>query len=414
MSKVMVVREAFDWLEPRANSDFTEEDMRELLLYMSRTYPKTEWCEIGYNRLRFINVVGTIRLTRIQIDIIPKLTVDDTEGYASLINMLSVCGYVPYRTGFSFSSVQSVKTDLLTWLAATFCYELEEQLKRGMPAGYVTMEENSLRLKGRVLISSHLRMNTADRTRVYCSFDERMTGVPLNFIFYKALLILIKKIRDANLKKKIQHLFVYFQELSDPGDVKSLLDKIKFDRQSTRFEHAYRLARLILLKMSTLHRGSGEECLSFLFEVNTLYEAYIGTILKQLPLGERALVRLQHEEVKLLKNNDSGKDNIQLKPDIVLGYQQEDGREAWTLVIDTKWKRAYYQQEDIYQMYAYVTGYREARRAVLLYPQTDEPAPNRNWALTADSSKQIHIRTVRIHSLEKTKEDLEEILREFY
>jgi 5-methylcytosine-specific restriction enzyme subunit McrC len=147
--------------------------------------------------------------------------------------------------------------------------------------------------------------------------------------------------------------------------------------------------------------------------MNTLYETYIGKVLQQMQLGERAILRLQHEKIKLLKNDDSGRDNIQLIPDIVFGQQMEDGRQVWTIIMDTKWKTSKYQQDDIYQMYAYVTGYREAKCAVLLYPKTDDIAENRNWSLTADTDKRIHVRSVRIIGWEQTKQDLAEILKEF-
>jgi 5-methylcytosine-specific restriction enzyme subunit McrC len=412
MNNVLVVREAFDWLEARPDSLFTEEDLRELLVYMTKAYPMTEWIEMGYNRVRFINVVGTIRLSRIQIDIIPKLKLDNEEGRTSLINMLAVCGHVPYRTGVSKASVQVANLDLLTWLAYTYCIELEEQLKRGIPGDYVTVEENSVKLKGRVKLSAHLRLNAADKSRVYCIFDERMTSIPLNIIFYKALLVLKRKVHDVNLRKKLKHLCAYFEDITVPGDIQSLIDHVHFDRQTSRFEHAFRLAKLILSRMSLLNRGSQEESLSFLFEMNTLYETYIGNVLQQMQLGERAILRLQHEKIKLLKNDDSGRDNIQLIPDIVLGQQLDDGQQVWNIIMDTKWKTSKYQQDDIYQMYAYVTGYREAKCAVLLYPQTDVIAENRNWSLTADAGKRIHIRSVRVDWWEETKQDLAEILNE--
>jgi 5-methylcytosine-specific restriction enzyme subunit McrC len=414
MNNVIVIREAYDWLEAGPNSTFTEEDLRELLGYMSQAYPKTEWIELGYNRVRFINVVGTIRLSRVQIDIVPKLNTDKDEGRASLINMLSVCGHVPYKVGESKSLVQAAQMDLLTWLAYTFCSELESQLKRGVPSGYVTIEENSLNLKGRIKVPEHLRYNSGDKSLVYCAFDERTTNIPINMILYKTLFILWRKVRDGYLVKKLQQLFAYFEEVEIAGDVKHLLNGVHFDRQNARFEPTFRLAKLILMRMSLLHGEAKEECFSFLFEVNTLFESYVGKILQSMQLGEHAVVRLQHEEVKLLKNDDSGRENIQLIPDIVLGQRKDDGATMWTLIMDTKWKMPKYQQDDLYQMYAYVTGYREANRVVLLYPRTEGAADIRNWSLAADAAKRIHTRTVRIDWWEHTGQDLRSILTELH
>src|SRR5206468_3355226 len=114
--------------------------------------------------------------------------------------------------------------------------------------------------------------------------------------------------------------------------------------------------------------------------------------------------------VKLLKNEDSGRENIQLIPDMVLGTRYEDGKEIWSTIIDTKWKTSNYQQDDIYQMYAYVTGYLDSMRAILLYPRTEENPIIRNWSLSADNSKRIHVRSVRIDHLTYTREDLMQIL----
>jgi 5-methylcytosine-specific restriction enzyme subunit McrC len=221
-----------------------------------------------------------------------------------------------------------------------------------------------------------------------------------------------RRVKDLALRKRLQHLCFYFEELEIPGDVRSLLEHMQFDRQTGRLEPAFRIARLILSRMSVLQRGAQEESLSFLFEINSLYETYIGIVLQQMFSGSNTIVRLQHEQVKLLKNDDSGRDNIQLIPDMVLGTRHEDGREVWTTIIDTKWKTSNYQQDDIYQMYAYVTGYLDAVRAILLYPKAEEIPIMRNWSLSADNSKRIHVRSVRVDHLAHTREDLMRILED--
>lgn len=300
----------------------------------------------------------------------------------------------------------------LSWTAAAFCMELEKQLKRGLATGYAELEENSQRLKGRLMVTKRLQYNAADKSRAYCSFNERTHAIPLNF-FYKTLVILKRKVLDPSIRKKLLHLCGCFEELDVPGNVKELLNQVHFDRQTSRFEPAFRLAKLMLSHMSVLHRGAKEECFSFLFEVHSLYEMYVGRVLQQMTLGREAVIRLQHKEVKLLRNEDSGLDNIQLIPDMVLGERQVNGEYVWTLIMDTKWKEiTKYQQGDIYQMYAYVTGYPDARRAVLLYPAMDEAAYGRNWTLAANSRKRICVRMVRITHWLKTQEDLRGIIAE--
>ncbi|MFU1795399.1 McrC family protein [Paenibacillus azoreducens] len=417
MSNLIVVREAFDWLEAAPNHSFTFEDMQELIRYMDQLYPGKNWMEIGYKRVRFINVVGTIRLSKVQIDIIPKLNLDSKlDDHSALTNMLTTCGHVPYKVGYTKASVQESQMDLLTWIADSFCTELQEQLKRGLPNDYMTVGENTTKLKGKIHVAAHIRHNLADRSKVYCIYDERNYTVPLNLIFYKTLLVLKQTVYEPTLRKTIIHLCGYYEGLTLPSKMKHIIEQVRFDRQTARFEKAFRLAKLILSNMSVMNQGVGEESLSFLFEVNILYETYIGKVLSDLLLSENAIVRLQHKEMKLLKNDDTKKDNVQLIPDIVVGHADKDGHIKWSMIMDTKWKLSRYQQNDIYQMYAYVTGYSDATRAILLYPQTNDTtnlSTSQNWSLNGNSAKRIHIRTIRIGNIEETKEDLRGILLEF-
>ncbi|WP_442951194.1 5-methylcytosine restriction system specificity protein McrC [Paenibacillus sp. 481] len=99
--------------------------------------------------------------------------------------MLGVCGYIPYKMGPAVAAVQVVAADLLSWIAAAFCMELQRQLKRGLAAGYVDLEENSQHLKGRLMVTKHLQYNATDKSRAYCSFNERTPAIPLNFVFLK-------------------------------------------------------------------------------------------------------------------------------------------------------------------------------------------------------------------------------------
>ncbi|MBS5307092.1 MAG: hypothetical protein KHY57_10810 [Clostridium sp.] len=65
----------------------------------------------------------------------------------------------------------------------------------------------------------------------------------------------------------------------------------------------------------------------------------------------------------LLYNKNTEKNEIALKPDIVI-YKDNKPK----IIIDTKWKsasidgREIYSQGDIYQMYAYITTYKECKK----------------------------------------------------
>ena len=79
-----------------------------------------------------------------------------------------------------------------------------------------------------------------------------------------------------------------------------------------------------------MHIGDGKSGLSMLFEINKLFEEYIGILCKSLSFKNRIKCFLQDKRNYLLKNKD--RKYINLKPDIVFEKEEK------ILIIDTKWK----------------------------------------------------------------------------
>lgn len=84
--------------------------------------------------------------------------------------------------------------------------------------------------------------------------------------------------------------------------------------------------------------------------------------------------------------------------------------------MDTKWKRATnngrssYVQSDIYQMYAYVTAYKEVQRCILLYPKQEGEVIHPVWKVI-DTEKTIEMCTVRIDEFPETVRELKGIIK---
>ncbi len=84
--------------------------------------------------------------------------------------------------------------------------------------------------------------------------------------------------------------------------------------------------------------------------------------------------------------------------------------------MDTKWKsatnngRSSYVQSDIYQMYAYVTAYKEVKRCILPYPKQEIEAVHSVWEVI-DTEKTIEMCTKRIDEFSETVRELKKILQ---
>lgn len=141
------------------------------------------------------------------------------------------------------------------------------------------------------------------------------------------------------------------------------------------------MARLFLLDHYQTTTGGAGRGTAMLFEMNTLFEEYIGRLVTRSLAGTGFTVSLQGGRLFCLTAQDSERGLFQTKPDILI-------RRAGvvTHVIDTKWKRISSRiddpklgvaQSDIYQMMAYAQLY-HAPRLTLLYPHHSGLGRNEN------------------------------------
>ena len=131
------------------------------------------------------------------------------------------------------------------------------------------------------------------------------------------------------------------------------------------------MARLFLEGRYQTTTGGAGQGTALLFEMNTLFEEYVGRLISRILSGTDMTVSLQGGRLFCLSAGTTDRGLFQTKPDILI-------RRADTVahVIDTKWKKISSRiddpkqgvsQSDVYQMMAYAQLYR-APRLTLLYP----------------------------------------------
>ncbi|WP_243292619.1 McrC family protein [Bacillus sp. FJAT-47783] len=400
--KTITIREAYDWLHLGEHINQTEWD--EILLYIQGRY--MSFVEIGYGKIRWINLVGVIQLSTVRIEILPKLSIDQTSeenNREALLNMLNVTKNLPVSLNESTLS-ELAKADLLHIFAQVYIQLLLKEVRRGVFKEYKLKQENSLTLKGRFLLDEHVKRNAFQPVKAYCEFDELQEDVLLNQILKRALKVMLPYLTKGSLKTETLYLMDTFQHVTDVQIQKNQLDNVTFHRQNRRFEQVFNLAKMILSNDMMTSKFSNQKSFSLLFEMNQLFEYYIESAFRFVAHGRDIEVQTQHDKKRLLINVHSGQENIKLKPDFVIT------RKGAQMIVDTKWKsiihkgRLQYQQSDLYQMYAYITSYEASDKCVLLYPKTEE-AHFPKWQVPKQE-KYIEIFTVRLSSLRETMDDL--------
>jgi 5-methylcytosine-specific restriction enzyme subunit McrC len=418
--KNLTLREAYDWIyvDEQSPNGVTLAEWDNLLHFMEEKYSGENVLELGIRKLRFINLVGIIQLKTVRIEILPKIALhhqDESVNRRALLNMLNLTKQLPVQLHDRTLS-QFEKVDLSHLLAHLFVTELYKALKRGIYRGYEQMQENLPHLKGRLMISPHLRKNANHSIHVFCEYDELSSNVALNQVLKVALKVINPIIQQNTIRTQSMRIQELFDEVDDRRIDKNILENIPINRQNQHYEGVLQLAIAILQSTSMTTGFNQQTAFSFLFKMNDLFEGYVGECLKRVIAPTGYKLDLQHKEKRLLINVHSGRSNISLKPDFVISKNEADGPTP-ILVLDTKWKSIFngtqmtYNQADLYQMYAYVTAYKSAERCILLYPKVYEEFTPPKWQVPdVLPEKYIEIGMVRLDRVENTVTDLEEIL----
>ena len=323
-------------------------------------------------KLRAQQVVGVIAADGVTLEILPKIDGNESDAVArrSLIHMLAVVLDLDIAEG-ALTDLGWQKDDLLEILIRLFCEHLFEALHRGLPRQYVSHEDDLAALRGRLDVKRQFTVLAASPQRLACRFDELSADIALNQIMKAAVTKLAKVASAPENQRRLAELSFAFSEIT-AVPVKALpWHQVVMDRTNRSWAQLLSLAKLLLGDRFQTTSSGDARGFSLLFEMNKLFEEFVGRSLTRALAGTGYEVRLQGPRGYALADLYSGLNRFATKPDITIASQGKP-----LLVIDTKWKRLKGDiddpkygvgQADIYQMMAYAHVYR-CERLLLLYP----------------------------------------------
>ena len=317
------------------------------------------------------NFVGVINLGRDQIEILPKIECDDTQVRHNLAKMISIVLDLKLYDEDA-TNVNKSSDSILEILINLFCQKLWQCIHKGVVRRYEFRSENLTMQRGRLSVTEQMRHNLARPDRLACIFDEFTANNPLNQALKAALRVLSKVAKTQENQRSIAELLFCFQDVDDVVPSAINWNLAATNRLSARYKPALALAWLFMKgKSPDIVTGSGDG-FALLFDMNQLFERFVGVIAKRVFGAEGLKVSLQ-APVRHLAEYDNGSPVFELRPDVVV-----HGADEVALVIDTKWKRLTEQAfregvatADIYQMFAYSSRYL-SEDVVLLYPHHKE------------------------------------------
>ena len=369
--------------------------------------------------LRFINYVGYIRLSTVSIEILPKISLNGSVELErkALLNMLSKCGIL--KVNYSeISSLKLYKQSLNEILAYLFSKKLQKELRKGVYGEYVYIEENINSLKGSLRVQEQIKNMASHSSKAFCRFEEFSRDNKLNKILSFFVKEVMKSVKNRETLRLLRISEMILGDVDERNVTLNEVNNFSFNRLNKPFEDAFTLGKMIVLGESALGNLGENKVYSILFKMNEIFEIYIGKLLKELLYKET--VHIQHSKYKLLIKEESNRGVFKLIPDIVI---EKNGIER--VIIDTKWKsveskfnRHGVKREDLYQMYAYLTRYKNASTVILLYPYNERIEGEdgeylESWYLEDDQHKRIRVYAVNLENEKETLKSLDKIVRKY-
>lgn len=334
--------------------------------------------EHGRHALRARGVVGILAAKDCSLEILPKIDVAPTETVNQqnaairkrLIHMLAVALDLKVDLG-TITELAWQRETLLEILIRIFCEKLTEAVRKGMPRRYVEEADDLSSLRGRLNVVRQFTRHAVNPSRISCRFDVLSDDTALNRIMKAAVVHLSRISRSSANQQRLRELAFVYADIADISPSALRWDEVVIDRTNRRWQELLGMARLFLLNRYQTTTGGLSQGTALLFEMNTLFEEYVGRLISRALAGTDLTVSLQGGRLFCLAAETTERGLFQTMPDILI-------RRAGiaTHVIDTKWKRITSRiddpkqgvsQGDIYQMMAYAQLYR-APRLTLLYP----------------------------------------------
>jgi len=351
---------------------------------------------VGRRAVQAQQFVGTLGGEGWAIDILPKVDQEDGVARANLMQMLAVAGLVPTLDGGFAALGPNVPTLLDTFLLA-YVEHLGREWRRGRIANYRRRADNRPALRGKLQFAEHLRQNLLRPERFHTSADEFLQDVPLSRLLKAGLRICQRHAVSDVVRRAAAELLPEFEWVTDSGFAGKDLERIQVDRQTARFGPVVKLAKLLVAGSVPDRPGQGLTY-SFVFDMNVVFERYIGQMLRRTVCPPEHTADLQASGRSLLVRE--GRDRFRLRPDIAI----REGKKLVCL-IDTKWKQLDphkphegVSQADMYQMYAYGKEY-DCPLVILLYPRSNGMVPHvasYQHRSAEEDAPRIEVRTVDV------------------
>jgi len=349
------------------------------------TYAKSEE---GSNIFRFVkrgnylqvqNYVGTIQTkSNYRIDILPKIYPYYDKKYAKkvLVDLLKLLYKIPnYKT--TKANLEATNIPLLEIIIEIFTVEIHKLIRRGILSDYISIEEISVHLRGKLKISNQIKRDMQFKGHFNIVHDDYNQNRVENKILKSTLKYLLGVSQSHKVKKSLNIALEHFTMVNYSTNIKMDLKLCQVQKRGMKhYMSALSLAKIFLEHKSLSSFSGSTSSISLLYPMEKLFENYVGWYLLH---TENNILSIEgnNEQHNFIKHEKTNKSLLKIRPDFIV--KKEDR----VIIADAKWKiiksnngeNKGFSEKDLYQLFAYGGFFAQKYENIelrLYYPKTNE------------------------------------------
>lgn len=337
--------------------------------------------------------VGVISFKDFSLEILPKISdIINTNKSCEILYKMIVDAYdIPTKRDVN-ASIQFVKNGLVDVFIANYIELIKNYIQSGIVLDYKKNTKNIKSVKGNIVFSEQINHNSMNTTKFMCKFSKMDIDNKYNRLIKLTLVNMKNLSQNSPNNNAITNLLAMFDMVK--LDCNLDYSHVFPDKTHYKLHNIIQYSRLFLDNYSVSLNSGNHNVISLLFDMNKLFEKYIYIQLKKI---HKQNLQYQYSKEFLLQNIKSGIKQVKLKPDMYLKTSNGD------IVIDTKWKiiNSRIKESDAYQMNAYLSVLKNAKRSLLIYPQSKNSVEINESYVVQDKEKEkvISTKTVALELL---------------
>jgi 5-methylcytosine-specific restriction enzyme subunit McrC len=327
---------------------------------------RQQYFGVGYRSVTFRQFVGYLQVGDLGIEILPKAdrrSDDDARPWRTMLfEMLKVGLGIDLQ--ISETATQSLtRPSLIELVVANLVPNVERIAHEGLVRGYRQEETNGTTFRGRLVVADHIRHNHSRADRCFVRYPVYDCDTQVNRLLRAALEVAARAPISGPLRARVLSVLPRFGDVKHVVPTADAFDRLVLTRTTERYRDALLLSRMLLEGLSPALRAGRVSVFALLFDMNALWERYVGVLFQRAGRG-RVRVVLQNKRAFWGMADATPRT---IRPDIVL---MAPGSAEVVAILDTKWKLADSRgpaDDDLKQMFVYNEMF-DAPEAFLLYP----------------------------------------------